>query len=72
MTNDEELQALREENRILKGLVVELFPLKEQLAQAQARIKDLEDRLAQDSRNNQDHSDLPLCTLHRPSQKLHP
>jgi transposase len=49
MTKDEELQALREENRLLKALVVELLPLKEHLAQAQARIKDLEDCLAKDS-----------------------
>src|SRR6266568_8970589 len=49
MTKDEELQALREENRTLKALVAQLLPLKEPLAQAQARIKDLEDRLAQDS-----------------------
>src|SRR5436305_764483 len=52
MTKDEELQALREENRVLKALVAELLPLKEQLAQAHARIKDLEDRLAQDSRTS--------------------
>ncbi len=52
MTKEEELQALREENRILKALVAELLPLKEQLAQAHARIKDLEDRLAQDSRTS--------------------
>ncbi len=52
MTKEDELQALREENRILKALVAELLPLKEQLAQAQARIKDLEDRLAQDSRTS--------------------
>src|SRR5207245_8194044 len=52
MTNEEELQALREENRMLKALVAELQPLKEQLAQANARIKDLEERLAQDSRTS--------------------
>ena len=52
MTQDEELQALREENRRLRTLVAELLPLKEQLAQAQARIKELEDRLAQDSRTS--------------------
>src|SRR5258706_12850641 len=50
MTKEEELQALREENRTLKALVAELLPLKEQLAQANARIKDLEDTLAKDSR----------------------
>ena len=38
MTKDEELQALREENRLLKALVAELLPLKEHLAQATARI----------------------------------
>src|SRR5712691_4400252 len=48
----EELQALREENRTLKALVAELLPLKEQLAQAHGRIKDLEDRLATDSRTS--------------------
>src|SRR5712691_3235460 len=52
MTRDEELQALREENRTLKALVAQLLPLQEQLAQAHARIKDLEDRLAQDSRTS--------------------
>src|SRR5258707_7283774 len=49
MTNEEELQALREENRLLKALGAELLPLKEQLAQANARIKELEERLAKDS-----------------------
>src|SRR5215471_9030622 len=52
MTKDEELQALREENRTLKALVAELLPLKEQLAQANTRIKELEDRLAKDSRTS--------------------
>ncbi len=52
MTQEEELQALREENRTLKALVAELLPLQEQLAQANARIKDLEDRLAKDSRTS--------------------
>src|SRR5258708_12969840 len=52
MTNEEELQALREENRTLKALVAELLPLKEQLTQAATRIKELEDRLAKDSRTS--------------------
>jgi transposase len=52
MTNDDELAALREENRQLKALVAQLLPLQEQLAQAQARIKQLEERLAQDSRTS--------------------
>jgi transposase len=52
MTKEEELQALREENRALKALVAELLPLKEHLAQANARIKELEDRLAKDSRTS--------------------
>ena len=52
MTKDEELQALREENQALKALVAELLPLKEHLAQAHARIKELEDRLATDSRTS--------------------
>jgi transposase len=52
MTNEEELQALREENRTLKAVVAELLPLKEQLAQATAWIKELEERLAQDSRTS--------------------
>jgi transposase len=52
MTKEEELQALREEIRMLKALVAELLPLKEQLAQANARIKELEDRLAKDSRTS--------------------
>src|SRR5438105_15286925 len=52
MTQEEELQALREENRTLKALVAELLPLKEHLAQANARIKELEERLAKDSRTS--------------------
>ena len=52
MTNEEELQALREENRILKALVAELLPLKEQLVWATTRIKELEDRLTKDSRTS--------------------
>jgi len=52
MTKDEELQALREENRLLKAVVAELLPLKEQLAQANARLKELEERLAKDSRTS--------------------
>jgi transposase len=48
----EELQALREENRQLKALVAELLPLREQLAQANARIKELEDRLGKNSRTS--------------------
>src|SRR5438132_13769679 len=52
MTKEEELQALREENRMLKALVAELLPLKEQLAQATAHIKELEERLAKDSRTS--------------------
>lgn len=52
MTQEDELVALREENRLLKALVAELLPLKEQLAQATARIKELEERLAKDSRTS--------------------
>lgn len=46
MTKDEELQALREENRILKALVAKLLPLKEQLAEANARIAEAGAHLA--------------------------
>ena len=52
MTTEDELQALREENRLLKALVAQLLPLQEQLALANARIKELEDRLAKDSRTS--------------------
>src|SRR5947209_8378567 len=52
MTNEDELQALREENRLLKALVAQLLPVREQLAQAQARIKELEESLVQDSRTS--------------------
>src|SRR5260370_41740692 len=52
MTQEEELQALREENHLLKALVAELLPMKEQLSQATARIKELEDRLAKYSRTS--------------------
>lgn len=52
MTQEEELQALREENRLLKALVAELLPLKQELARANARIKELEDRVAKDSQTS--------------------
>jgi transposase len=52
MTKEDELQALREENRSLKALVAELLPLREQLAIALARIKELEERLGTDSRTS--------------------
>ncbi len=52
MTQEEELAALREENRLLKALVAQLLPLKEQLARAEARIKELEERLGKDSRSS--------------------
>lgn len=52
MTKEEELQVLREENQTLKALVAELLPLKEQLAQANARIRELEGRVAKDSRTS--------------------
>ncbi len=70
MTKEEELQALREENRMLKALVAELLPLKEQLLQASARIKELEDRLAQDSRtSNKPPSSDGLARLPRRSRR---
>ena len=52
MTNEEELDQLREENRQLKALVAELLPLKDELAKAMARIKELEEQLAKDSRTS--------------------
>src|SRR6266704_6870342 len=45
MTQEEELQALREENAALKAQVAELLPLKEQ-------VKQLTSRLAKDSHNS--------------------
>lgn len=74
MTKEEELQALREENQTLKALVAELLPLKEQLAVAVARIKEMEERLAKDSRTSSkppssDGLARPPRSSHRPSGK---
>jgi transposase len=70
MTKEEELQALREENRTLKALVAELLPLKEQLAQATARIKELENTLVKDSRtSNKPPSSDGLTRLPRSSRR---
>src|SRR5881275_1930772 len=74
MTQEEELQALREENRSLKALVAELLPLKEQLAQANARIKELEDSVSKDSRTSSkppssDGLGRPPRSSRRPSGK---
>lgn len=51
MTPEKELQALREENRLLKALVAELLPLKQELAGANARTKELEDHVVKASRS---------------------
>jgi transposase len=74
MTQEEELQALREENRLLKALLAELPPLQEQFAQANARIKELEACLAKDGRtssNPPSSDELGCLTRHarRPSGK---
>lgn len=65
---------LREENATLRALVAELLPLKDALAQATARIKELEDRLAKDSRTSSkppssDGLARPPRSLRRPSGK---
>ena len=52
MTQEEELQALREENAVLKAQVAELLPLKEQVAHLQEQVKQLRSRLAKDSHNS--------------------
>src|SRR5256886_8963897 len=49
MTQEEEMQALREENAALKAQVAELLPLKEQVEQLQEQVKQLTSRLAKDS-----------------------
>ena len=50
MTKEEDRQTLRVENHTHKALVAELLLVKEQLAQANERNKELEDRLAKDHR----------------------
>jgi len=52
MTQEEELQALREENAALKAQVAELLPLKEQVEQLKEQVKQLTSRLAKDSHNS--------------------
>jgi len=52
MTQEEELQALREENAALKAQVAALLPLKEQVDQLQEQVKQLTSRLAKDSHNS--------------------
>src|SRR5437762_11907374 len=49
MTQEEELQALREENAALKAQVADLLPLKEQVEQLKDQVKQLTSRLAKDS-----------------------
>src|SRR5947199_6718988 len=52
MTQEEEIQALREENAALKAQVAELLPLKEQVEQLKDQVKQLRSRLAKDSHNS--------------------
>src|SRR3989440_4543875 len=52
MTQEEEIQALREENAALKAQVAKLLPLKEQVEQLQEQVKQLTNRLAKDSHNS--------------------
>jgi transposase len=52
MTQEEELQVLREENRRLKELVAELLPLREEVARLKEQVNELEQRLAKDSRTS--------------------
>src|SRR5205814_8748698 len=52
MTQEEEMQALREENAALKAQVAELLPLKEQVEQLQEQVKQLRSRLGKDSHNS--------------------
>src|SRR5258708_6044686 len=52
MTQEEELQGLREENAALQAQVAELLPLKEQVEQLKAQVKQLTSRLAKDSHNS--------------------
>src|SRR5256885_4654876 len=52
MTQEEEVQALREENAALKAQVAELLPLKEQVEQLKDQVKQLTSRLAKDSHNS--------------------
>jgi transposase len=56
MTQEEELQVLREENQLLKELVAELLPLREGVARLKEQVNELEQRLAQDRRTS---SQLP-------------
>jgi transposase len=52
MTQEEELQGLREENAALQAQVAELLPLKEQVEQLKEQVKQLTSRLAKDSHNS--------------------
>jgi transposase len=52
MSQEEEVQALREENAVLKAQVAELLPLKEQVEQLKDQVKQLTSRLAKDSHNS--------------------
>jgi transposase len=61
MTQDEEMEALREENRSLKALVAELLPLRERVAQQdgliaqlqqQVQVQGVKERSGKDSHNS--------------------
>jgi hypothetical protein len=52
MINEDEHQALQEEHRLLKALVAERLLLHEHVEEAQAQIKELDERVAHDCRTS--------------------
>ena len=63
MTQEDELQALRAANRTLEVLVAELLPWKEYVAQATARIRDLDVNFLWNQHREREHGRISQSAM---------